>query len=737
MDVNMCSHKTALSLEQQVQKLHSLVLSLQKASTRLDKLAILNSLPLVQDYLQSPSFIKTFLAGLNLECEYAIKSIIAIGQAPIVFNVNQAKADQFERLRSLVEQLLNLEAFYQYLGGIIGYHLTILNLIVSQKSSLPTSLNESHYIHPEGLYLEQETTEVKQAIYWGIENLHSLAEIYPVGGSGDRLNLIDEATKVPLPAAVLPFLGRTLLEGLIRDLQSREYLYFKLYGKQLCTPVAMMTSMEKNNHSHILTIFQQHNWFGRPPESFYFFIQPLIPVITQEGNWSLSDYLTLTRKPGGHGVLWKIAEEQGVFDWLSKKGRQQCIVRQINNPLAGTDCSLLSLIGIGCSQHKAMGFVSCERLLNSAEGTNVVIETQIEGGFEYRLTNIEYTDFSHKGVGEVPSKPKSPFSIYPTNTNILFVHIPSIQEALKACPIPGQLINMKTKVSYIDSDGNISYVPGGRLESTMQNIADYLVDFFPYQLNNKQLKDNLKNFIVYNQRIKTISTTKKSYNPSESPLSTPEYAYYDLLSNNCNLFEKSCGFQVPSLLSVEEYLKKGPACIILFHPALGPLYSVIAQKIQQGRLAVGSELQLEIAELEITHLDLEGSLLIEACSPLGKKGKEGLLSYGQESRCQLDQVTIRNKGIDYQNTQFFWKNQLVRHESVKIVLQEGAEFYANNIILNGSCLFEVPAYHRLTLSSNKQGEWVEDLVKIEQPSWQWEYTITADASLKLIKKLIT
>ena len=51
---------------------------------------------------------------------------------------------------------------------------------------------------------------------------------------------------------------------------------------------------------------------------------------------------------------------------------------------------------------------------------------------------------------------------------------------------------------------------------------------------------------------------------------------------------------------------------MLFHPALGGLYSVIAQKIRGGRLAKRAEWMMEIAEAHIVNLDLQGSLLIEA-----------------------------------------------------------------------------------------------------------------------------
>lgn len=48
-----------------------------------------------------------------------------------------------------------------------------------------------------------------------------MGEIYPLGGAGDRLGLVDERSGECLPVAMLPYCGRTLLEGLIRDLQAR------------------------------------------------------------------------------------------------------------------------------------------------------------------------------------------------------------------------------------------------------------------------------------------------------------------------------------------------------------------------------------------------------------------------------------------------------------------------------------------------------------------------------------
>lgn len=62
----------------------------------------------------------------------------------------------------------------------------------------------------------------------------------------------------------------------------------------------------------------------------------------------------------------------GVFDWLQQQGRLAALIRQISNPMAGVDTTLLALAGTGFSSRKAFGFMSCERVVGAAEGMNVL-----------------------------------------------------------------------------------------------------------------------------------------------------------------------------------------------------------------------------------------------------------------------------------------------------------------------------------------------------------------------------
>jgi hypothetical protein len=60
--------------------------------------------------------------------------------------------------------------------------------------------------------------------------------------------------------------------------------------------------------------------------------------------------------------------------------------------------------------------------------------------------------------------------------------------------------------------------------------------------------------------------------------------------------------EVAELGTVSEYLASGPGFVFLFHPALGPLWDVIAQKIRGGVLGSRAELVLEVAEADIEDL---------------------------------------------------------------------------------------------------------------------------------------
>ena len=716
----------------QISHLEAIVKELLKAKNVFDKIGILSSQPDVESFITHNHHLRDVLTHIEPEGELAIKAVLTIGEGNIVFRGLNEQSALEEDFFQLINQLLDIEKFYDTLGGIVGYHLAVLKLI-EEENNTPESKEKIRYLKPEGIDLTQDTKKVREIILDGIKHLDKLAMIFPVGGAGDRLNLCDEKSGEPLPAAKLLFNGKTLLETNFTDLQAWEYLHYKLYDKSINAPVIMMTSYEKNNHAHIVEICEQNRWFSRPHHTFFLFHQPLAPMITKTGRWALSSKFNLTLKPGGHGVIWKLAFDKGVFTWLKTFHCHKALVRQINNPIAGTDQGILGLVGLGFQKNKAFGFASCPRLINTSEGMDVLVEHKNERDYTYCISNVEYTEFTKKGIVDQPETPDSKYSAFPANTNILFVDLEAVANSVKHYPLPGRVINMKTKTTLIDEEGKKTEMEGGRLESTMQNIADTLVDHFDRPITTKE-QLTLKTFLTFNERSKTISVTKKSHTQGKPIDETPEGCFYDVLANNYELFSELCKMKLPPMPSHEQFLKHGPSFIFLFHPALGPLWNIISQKIQGGLLTEKSEVQLDIAEFHAENLHVEGSLIVKATSLMGEKNSQEILRYGEESgKCELINVKVLNKGINWDKSKPYWKNRFFRDGSLRIILKGTGEFFAENVTFQRDAVIEVPDGLRM-IAYESNGNFQLHTERITKPTWFWKYNVDKDSRIVLSRQ---
>ncbi len=543
--------------------------------------------------------------------------------------------------------LAPVERFFAFEGGLSGYQAQVLDVL--HKKPVPLKLYA-----PEGVHVDDCD------VVAGIEAQEFAAELWPVGGAGDRLGLMEGGQA--LPAALFHFLGRTLLEGLVRDLYAREWLFFKLFGRQLVTPVGLMTSQEKDNHARIARLFEGTHFFGRPNESLRCFMQPQVPVVDREGNWQYDDAGRLQMKPGGHGVIWKLALESGIFDWFKELGRKWALVRQINNPIAATDNGIIAFLGFGAKHNKAFGFLSCQRLVGAAEGMNVVMEKD----HRYAISNVEYSDFARFGLTDRPKEEGSSYSAFPSNTNILFANIDAVARAARRMPMPGPLLNFKP------TDGK----PTARLETMMQNLGEAFTGTSP---------QDLPSFILFAERLKTISVIKNPF--KDNPRETAVGAFADIQRNMQELFALSL------------------PCTIVLHPALGPLWSIIRQKVRFGTIAENSEIILDIAEVDIEHLSVNGSLHVTADAPLGKTDEHFHVKFSEKlGRLRMHDVEIHTKLI--------------------IELNGFAELDAQDCLFTQAETIQVPDGHRLTIRGKKR-----KLEPIHEPSWTWK--LSRDLQLSL------
>lgn len=656
--------------------------------------------------------------------------------------------EEVKALQHLLKTLASVEKFYNCIGGIIGYQIMVLKLL-SQSTFDKLSEHWSQHLNetmqskimeihsPKGIDLSHNKEYALEAALWGVEGLPDLGEIYPLGGSADRLGFVDPDTGECLPAAMLPYCGITLLEGLVRDLQAREFLYYKLYGKQCITPVAIMTSSAKKNHERITALCKKLQWFGRGRSNFKLFEQPLVPAVTAEdGKWIVTKPFSPLCKPGGHGVIWKLAYDNGVFQWFHNHGRKGVTVRQVSNVVAATDVTLLALAGIGMRHGKKLGFASCRRNLGATEGVNVLVERKnTDGKWAYGISCIEYTEFEKFGITDGPVSFNSLQSEFPANTNIMYVDLHSAEMVglrNDENSLPGMVLNVQKPVIYTDQLGIRHSVPGGRLECTMQNIADNFLNTYSTR-NIKGIEDVLDTFVVYNERKRVTSSAKKKRKSSDKSLhQTPEGSLLDIMRNAYDLLTQS-GVKIPLIESNYKYADSIPPYLIFLHPALGPLWYVTSQKFHGGSISEGSELQVEVSEFLWRDVQLDGSMIIVAKNIMGStktdEQEETKLQYGHRcGRCKLNCVSVQNKGIDWNCIDnIYWKQYVKRKEELRIVLHGNAEFEATNVTLEGNHVFEVPDGFKLKITQGTQG--IVSLLNpidsnmMDSGSWFWRYTL--------------
>ncbi|XP_057462808.1 UTP--glucose-1-phosphate uridylyltransferase 3, chloroplastic-like isoform X2 [Actinidia eriantha] len=128
--------------------------------------------------------------------------------------------------------------------------------------------------------------------------------------------------------------------------------------------------------------------------------------------------------------------------------------------------------------------------------------------WEYGLSCIEYTEFDKFGIAYGPLSPNGLQDELHANTNILYVDLLSaelIRSSNNLASLPGLVLNTKKEITYVDQFGIQHRALGGRLECTMQNIADNFFSTHSSQ-RNKGVEDVLDTFIVCNERRKVTSS---------------------------------------------------------------------------------------------------------------------------------------------------------------------------------------------------------------------------------------
>lgn len=639
--------------------------------------------PQARDYFTQNKWLNDVYDASDETACCVILSVIALEQSSLLFQDPDSLVGGWSKWHGLIERLKEVEKFYKPIGGLVGYHHEVLVRLAIHLGLKPPHPKETFtYEKPPRIDIRTMSPQVKELILCGLNNWEKVAMMMPIGGAGDRLGLEDEKGH-PLPASFLPFEGKTLLEGLVVDIEAIESLVLKTTGKKCITPIALMTSDEKNNHNLIEQFLKDNHYFGRPQESIRLFRQKMVPVVTEEGMWAMNGPLEPMLKPGGHGALWRSCEVHGILDWLEKLGKTHALIRQVNNPIASTDVNFLALAGYGLKHPIAMVMLTCERLVHSSEGVNVLRVRAEEGKTFHSITNVEYTDFAQENIQDVPEATGSPYSAFSSNTNLFLIEFKALKTALAKEPFPGMILNLKSKTP-IRIGEQIELLRTGRLESMMQNIADAI------ETDSTQAPAQA---LLFAERSKVISVAKKKQPENGFALETPASAFYDRQKMFRDLLATKCSIHLPLLSGPVEYFHKLPPILMHLDPRLGPLHSLISQRIQGGTLSLGSFLQLHLQHFICRDIYLDGALDIEARQI-------------DQNYVYLNRVSIVNAGWiqDRVSCEQLWQKLSVPQKRCRVVLEGKSAFVARQVVIESDRDWVVKDGKMLLVSGDSRGE---------------------------------
>ena len=571
------------------------------------KTEVVDADPTVRAFVASNGPVARVLSNIGSEDSYLLKSPSPPGQVHVLENVStQDPMTIANVIRPLVQTLRNVETFYDMLGGVVGYQFAALELIHEQFGRPGPVLHErrghgrrrgesasrghgdDRYAPAGGTGPARGRRSLRRARrHVGPRGVAEAGRGVPLGrrGRSTRARRRDDGRVAARGAPVVqrPDFDRGADP---RSHRARVAVLQDVWASARHASRGDRRRRPRSNTRRISALMSQKNFFGQGENSFRLFEQPLVPVVTTRGGqWVTEggDDLSVALKPGATAAIWKLMHDQGVFTWLEAKGRKGATVRQITNPMAGTD-TILALAGVGAREDKALGFAGCERHLGASEGVNVLVErSRFEdegtGGVEYSygISNVEYTVLEQHGIDDTPvdeeaTRARSP----PTPTS----STSASARSARACCLPrGRLPSMLVNLSKpAMADGT----KGGQLETSMQNIADVLMQRSKGRRCTPRDGATCPAVALYTLRRRITSSAKKKRNPDQSPpnlAQTPDGSFLDLVKNAADLLDR-CGVShpPPQTGTVEDYLANGPGFIFCANPAIGPLWQVTEQK---------------------------------------------------------------------------------------------------------------------------------------------------------------
>ncbi len=189
------------------------------------------------------------------------------------------------------------------------------------------------------------------------------------------------------------------------------------YSKKHNRDILWLIMTSEGNNKDTVDFFENNKYFGLRKEQVKFFVQGMLPTVTETGKLILADKDTLFTNPDGHGGILTALVKSGLLDLCSKKGIKVLSYFQVDNPLVSiadygfigyhirTNSSVSSKVIAKEYPEEKLGVI-CRR-----NGTNDVVEysdlpkdkmyeTDKNGKLKYLMGSIAIhifdVDFLHK-----------------------------------------------------------------------------------------------------------------------------------------------------------------------------------------------------------------------------------------------------------------------------------------------------------------------------------------------------
>ncbi len=217
--------------------------------------------------------------------------------------------------------------------------------------------------------------EAAAYILHGRELLRSgkVAALTVAGGQGSRLGI--EAPKGVV--GVTPIKGKSLFQLFAEKILALE--------QRLPCSMEWFIMTSRENDTATRDYFRDNGYFSLKKDQVHFFVQGMLPSVTPEGKFILTEDGGLFMNPDGHGGTFNALHTSGSLRLMKDLGIEEIFYFQVDNPLVKV-CDPL-FIGL----HSLSGALMSSKVVRKASYEEKVgVITSING----RTTLVEYSDMS-------------------------------------------------------------------------------------------------------------------------------------------------------------------------------------------------------------------------------------------------------------------------------------------------------------------------------------------------------